>query len=461
VFPSIAAAWKVSEEPFMSAISAVSDLKIRGSWGKTGNQSITPFKYQGTYGTGTSLVDNRSYPFGTSKVLYGGIALQSIPNSLLQWEANEQTNIGIDASFLQGKITLTADYYNRVSSGFLIDAFPIPSQSGSATQTKNVGKLKNSGLELMLGYRKSDGNVQWGLSANVTTVNNKIESLGQGLKYVPNPTTLGFADYGAASWTIYSNSTVGGQIGSFYGFKADGIIQTQAELDALNAQAAAKGGAGTYYQTSTTAPGDRKFVDVDGDGKVTDSDRVNIGSPLPKFYGGINADVSYKNFDLTMFWYGTYGNKILNYAKRNLQSIATNGGVGLQNVSEDFYLNHWTQENHSNTLPRALRSDTPGNTRISDAYVENGSYLRLRNIQIGYSLPSDLLTKARITKMRIYVSAQNLFTITKYSGLDPEIGQVTDPNPGSNAARSPYSSGMDLGSYPNTRSYTLGLNLQF
>lgn len=466
VFPSVAAAWKIMEEPFMANVPVLSDLKLRGSWGQTGNQNIALFQYQGTYGSGTSLVDNRGYVFGVSKTYYDGLALESLPNPDLKWEATTQSNVGIDAAFLEGKVTLTADYYNKVSSDFLLD-IDVPSQTGFSKATRNVGSIKNNGLELALGYRQSTGVFQWGVTANITTVHNKIQRFADGLKAVRNFTDMGFANYGSASWTVFSQSEIGGQVGSFYGFKSAGIFQAQSEIDALNAEAVTKNGAGTFYQSSATAPGDRKFADLNGDGRITDDDRAIIGSPIPKFYGGLNFDGTYKQFDFSMFWYFSYGNDILNYARRNLESLATNGGVGIENVGEDFYKNRWTETNHSTTMPRAVRNDVSGNTRVSDAYVEDGSYIRLRNIQIGYTFPVELSSKISLTKARVYISAQNLFTITKYTGLDPEIGQVTDPNAGRGTAnpnapvRSVQATGLDVGNFPNSRFYTLGLSLQF
>jgi hypothetical protein len=313
-------------------------------------------------------------------------------------------------------------------------------------------------LELGLEYRESSKPFKWGINANVTTVSNKILSFADGLTSVGNFSDLGFPTYGGNLWTTFTQSQVGGQVGAFYGFKSAGIFQAQEEINALNAAAAAKNGAGTFYQASSTAPGDRRFVDINGDDRITDDDRVIIGSPIPKFFGGLNFDGSYGQFDVSMFWYASVGNDILNYAKRNLQSLATSGGVGVENVSEEFYLNRWTENNPSTTYARAVRDDKSGNTRVSDAYLEDGSFLRLRNLQIGYTLPATLVRKITSNRIRLYVSGQNLVTFTKYTGLDPEIGQVSDPNNGSMSATV---KGVDVGNYPTSRFFTLGLNVQF
>lgn len=456
VFPSVAVAWRVKEESFLKGVDFLSDLKIRASVGQTGNQNIDLFRYLAFYGQGDPN-NNNGYVFGNPKTFVNGLALVALQNPSLKWESTKQTDIGIDAAFFEGRVSLTADYYDKVSSGFLLTV-PTAGQSGFTSASRNVGSIKNNGIELSLGYRNSASEFQWGISGNITTVNNRIQSLTNGLNSVGNFYNLNFPTYGAASWTVFSSSRVGGNVGAFYGFKTDGIFQNQSDIDALNAQATAQNGANTFYQASSTSPGDRKFVDVNHDGRITDDDRVIIGSPIPKWYGGVNFDASYKNFDFSMFWYISYGNQILNYEKRNLQSLATNGGVGIENVGTDFYLNRWTETNPSNTIPRAVRDDVSGNTRPSDAYLEDGSFGRLRNLQFGYTIPASALTRLKITKLRVYVSAQNLVTITKYSGLDPEIGQVTDPNSGNVSVTS---SGIDMGNYPTSRSYTLGVNLQF
>jgi TonB-linked SusC/RagA family outer membrane protein len=466
-FPSFSAAWRIKEESFLKPVEIISDLKLRGSWGQSGNQNIGLFKYQGTYGPGPNQNDNRDYVFGREKHFATGLILQSLPNPKLTWETTTQADIGFDLGLLDNRINITLDYYNRKSEDFLLD-IQVPVQTGYPTATRNVGSIRNSGLELSVEYRETRDNFQWGVSANMTTVNNKILSFADGLKSQGNFSNLGFPNYGTNTWLVYSQSNVGGEVGAFYGFESNGILQTQAEIDALNANAADINGSGVSYISAVTAPGDRNFIDQitvdtngDGvpdarDGRITDDDRVIIGSPIPDWFGGLNLDASYKNFDVSIFFFGVFGNEILNYAKRDLQSLAPNGGVGVQNVGRDFYKNHWTPENPSNEFPRAVREDVSGNGRVSDAFVEDGSFVRLRNIQIGYTLPQELAGGV-IKKARIYVSGQNLLTFTKYSGLDPEIGEVPDQN----GNRSVTANGIDLGNYPNPRGFTVGVNLQF
>ncbi|WP_026462106.1 SusC/RagA family TonB-linked outer membrane protein [Adhaeribacter aquaticus] len=459
VFPSASIAWRVKNEAFLADVNVLSDLKVRASYGRVGNQAgIGPFRYLGQYYTGGNYlsINNLGYPF--NKVYQEGFALQGLPNPNLKWETSVQSDLGLDASFLNNKLTFTADYYIKESRDFLLD-IPVPSQTGFSVATRNVGSIRNSGIELGVEYRESQKAFQYGIGANITTVKNRILSLYDGLNAIGNIGGLGFPNVGGNTWVEFSRSEVGGPVGAFYGYKSAGIFQTQAEIDALNTAAVEKNGENTFYQASTTVPGDRKFVDLNGDGRITTEDRTIIGSPLPKFFGGLNLDATFKNFDMNMFWYASVGNDIFNYTSRVLQNFgATQGGIGLQNVGLDYYNNYWRADRPSDIYPRVTRPDLNGNTRPSDAYVEDGSYLRLRNLQIGYTIPGTFAQRANINKIRVFVSAQNLITFTKYSGLDPEIGQVADPNTGN---RNVTMAGIDVGTYPLSKFFGLGLNVTF
>ncbi|MDP2338917.1 MAG: TonB-dependent receptor, partial [Bacteroidota bacterium] len=281
VFPSIGVAWNVSQESFMANSKVFDNLKIRGSWGTAGNQNIGLFQYDATYGTGPSVRDNRGYVFGTNKAYQQGLALNGLANQNLTWETSIQSNIGLDASILNNRINFTADYYVRESSDFLLDV-PVPAQTGYTTATRNVGSIRNSGLELALEYRESLTAFKWAVAGNITTIKNEILSFTDGVTAVGNfSNALGFQNYGGNIWTAYSQSRVGGNIGAFYGFRTDGIYQTKAEVDAVNASAKAKYGTTAFYQNTLTSPGDRRFVDVNGDGRITDADREIIGTPIP------------------------------------------------------------------------------------------------------------------------------------------------------------------------------------
>lgn len=464
-FPSASVAWRIKQENFLKNVSAISDLKIRASYGEVGNQSTAgTFQYvaQYTSGPGSNNSGNNGYPF--NKVYQPGLVLSALPNPDLRWETSKQTDIGLDASFLNGSLTFTVDYYKKTSKDFLL-YIPVPAQTGFTKAYRNVGSISNEGLEFSLNYNHSVAkDFRYGVGVNVSTVNNKLLSLTSGLDYINNLAGLGFSTTGSNNWNVYSRSSIGGPVGEFYGYKSAGIFQTQKEIDDLNAVAQSK--YGTPYQPTNSGSavlGDRKFVDINNDGRITAEDQTSLGSPIPKVYGGVNLDASFKGFDINAFFYGVFGNKLYNYQQRTLESFtSTTGSVGIENIGTEYYNNAWTPENKSNRYAVITANDFNVNTRPSDVYVENGSYVRLRNLQIGYTLPADLLKSAYISKVRLYISAQNLFTITKYSGLDPEIGvpQGTDPNTGQ-TVRSVTASGVDVGTYPNSKFYSFGLSVTF
>jgi TonB-linked SusC/RagA family outer membrane protein len=452
VFPTAGVAWKIKEESFMKDLTAINDFTLRASWGKAGNQNIGLFKYQGPYTLGPTANDNRGYVFGTTKTYYQGLALNALPNPNLTWETNTQSNIALDMAFLNNKLTATIEYYKRVSSDFLLDV-PVPAQTGFQTAQRNVGEMQNNGFELSIKYRDYDRTFKWAVGINGSTIKNKINSFAEGLNSMYASNTLGLRGYGSSLWTQYALSQVGGTINAFYGYKTAGIFQDQASIDALNAASVAKFGTGNYYQALQTAPGDRKFVDLNGDGRINALDRTIIGNPLPDFFGGITLDAAYKQFDFSAFVYASVGNDIFNYSKMNLQNFDAADGVGYQSFGTDFYNNHWTPQNHSTTYSRLVFHDYNGNNRPSDAYVEDGSFARLKTIQVGYTLPNEIAKKLRMNKFRIYVSGQNLFTISKYSGLDPEVGNV--------GSQDSPAIGVDQGNYPTSKYITVGLNATF
>ncbi len=471
VFPSGSVAWRIKDESFMRDVNFLSDLKLRGGYGEVGSQANAgafQFLSQYTSGPGASSGSNNGYPF--NKVYQPGLVLTGIPNPNLKWETSKQTDIGLDAAFLNGALTLTADYYRKVSSNFLLN-IPVPAQSGFTSEYENVGSISNTGVELGLNYsHTTEGKFQYNIGLNVTTVNNKLLSLTSQLNQISNLVSLGFPTTGTNNWGTFSFTHVGGPLGEFYGYKSAGIFQTQKEIDDLNAVAVAKYGAGNFYQTTSgpggsAVPGDRKFVDINHDGRITpDSDQVALGSPIPKLYGGVTFDGSYKNWDFSVFFYGTYGNKIYNYQERTLESFGSStGSVGGENIGLQYYQNAWTSTHPSNRYARIDANEFNTNTRPSDVFVEDGSYLRLRNLTIGYTVP--LKTSGNFApRIRVYVTGQNLLTFTKYTGLDPEIGlpQGTDVNNTTNTQfRSVTGSGVDVGTYPSSRYYVIGFNVTF
>jgi TonB-linked SusC/RagA family outer membrane protein len=450
VFPSGAVAWRVINESFMQNIKWLSDLKLRGSYGEVGNQnSIGLYQFQALYATGFPAnvngggVDNLGYPF--NKIYQNGIAQTQPANPDLKWETDVQTDIGVDAAFFRGALSLTADWFNRDSKDFLL-TLAAPAQTGYTYITRNVGSMNNKGIEVALNYRGTAGReVQYGIGLTLSHIKNTLTGITSGTNFVTNFGGLGLTGQG---WDEFTRSYVGGPVGEFFGYKSLGIFQSQSQIAALNAKAP-----GGIYWRAATKPGDRYFADVNGDNVVNANDRVSLGSPQPKLFGGLNLDATYKAWDFNLYFYGVTGNKILNYVESNLESFQKRGSEGVENVSSEYYSNHWTPTNPSDRFARALANDdATGNLIPSSAWVEDGSFVKLKNLMVGYTFPSAWSNKYTISKLRVYISIQNLFTITKYSGLDPEIG-IQGANPTQN--------GVDNGTYPSSRFYTFGFNVTF
>jgi TonB-linked SusC/RagA family outer membrane protein len=453
IFPSGAVKWHAKNESFLQNVYWLSDLNFRGSYGLVGNsQTIAPFQFLALYaaGAGPNVAPDYGYTFGTPKTYNPGIYSTQPANPDLKWETDYQTDIGMDAAFLQGTLRLTADWFDRRSKDFLL-TIPAPAQTGYSFLTENVGSMVNKGVELAIGYSHTvSRELSWGANFTLTTVSNRLLSINTGttqLANFGNPTTTIPGD----GWNPFSITKPGQPVGEFYGYKSLGIFQSQSQIDALNQTAVAKGFAA--YQQTVTQPGDRYFADVNGDGTVNAADEIPLGSPLPKFFGGLTLDATYGAWDFNVFFYGSYGNKIFNFAESSLESFGNRNFVGVENISVNYLNNAWTTENHNNTYARITSNDDAiGSNQASSAYVEDGSYLKLKNLTVGYTFPGRLADRAALSRLRIYVSTQNLFTITKYKGLDPEIGYQ-----GGNATQN----GVDNGTYPSSRFYTVGLNVAF
>ena len=452
-FPSGAVAWKAKEESFLKNVSWLSDLKLRGCYGQVGNQGAIPaFQYLALYygnlppSVNNGTTDNLTYPF--NKIIQEGLAPSQPANPKLKWETDTQADAGFDASFFNGELSTTVDYYDRKSKDFLL-TLAAPAQTGYNYLTENVGSMDNKGIEITINYNhRASADLQYGATLTFTSNKNTLTSIASGADYVTNFGGLTLPPL--QGWTTFTQTYIGQPVGEFYGFKSLGIFQSQAQIDALNAAAAAKYGPGTYYQHSVTQPGDRYFADINGDGIVNASDQTSLGSPQPKFFGGLNLTASYKAWDVTLYFYGTYGNKIFDFAESNLESFESRQNVSIENISLQYYQNAWTPQNHNNTYSRIVANDdAEGSDAASSAFVENGSFLKLKTINIGYTLPTGIAKKIAMTKLRVYVSSQNLFTITSYKGLDPEIG-TQNGNPTQN--------GIDNGAYPSSRFFTIGLN---
>ncbi|KAB5487649.1 MULTISPECIES: SusC/RagA family TonB-linked outer membrane protein [Flagellimonas] len=419
IFPSFSAGWVANKENFWPENNIVNQLKIRGSYGVTGSDQIGDFKYLSTIG------DGRNYAVGNTGSVVIGNSPDAPANPDLKWEETSQTNIGLDATLFNG-LNVTFDWYYKKTTGILRDV-PLPGYVGATgSPAGNVADMENKGVDLGLSYNKSFGDLRFSLSGNMSTVHNEVTFLGEGVEFLSGGTTV------QASTFPITRTQVGQPVNSFFGFVTDGIFQNQAEIDAyVNSE-------GQPMQP-VARPGDFRWKDVDGDGSITDNDRDFIGSSIPKVTFGINLNVNYKNFDLLVFAQGAAGNKIFQ-ALRRLD-------IGSANFQTSA-LGRWSGEGSSNTFPRLTTNDTNKNfTNPSDFYLEDGDYLRFKTIQFGYTLPQDVLGKVGISKIRLYVTGENLITFTKYTGFDPEIGGNVF--------------GIDRGYYPQARTGMLGINLQF
>ncbi|WP_020605929.1 SusC/RagA family TonB-linked outer membrane protein [Spirosoma spitsbergense] len=417
-FPSVSAGWNLSQEAFLKSVSWLSDLKLRASYGLTGNFQIP------NYGS-ISLLNYQNYILGNETIV-SGLAPGNSANDKLRWEKTAMFDIGFDASFLRNKLNLTVDYYNSNTSDLLLNV-PVPRASGFSTELQNIGKVNNQGIELTLGTRQTFGRFRWEASANIAANRNKVIALG------PSGDPIIVAGGVAGAQFI---TQIGHPIGEYYTMINDGVFKNQAEIDA-------------YPHTTTTRPGDFKFRDVNGDGKIDfSSDRTVTGSYLPKYTFGFTNNFAYRGFDLSFALQGVQGHKILNLLRRYVYNMEGNGNLFAG------ALDRWQSvDNPGNGLVnRANRLASGSNGEISTWHIEDGSYVRVRNITVGYALPTALLQKINVSRARLYVTAQNPFTFTKYLGFNPEVNSRPD---------SALSSGEDYGTYPLPRTTSVGLNLSF
>jgi len=413
-FPSISVGWNFADEDFVKDINWLSRGKLRASWGNIGNQNIGRGAYLTTYS------GNQGYYYYGNYVpqLSGGS--NYFGNTNIQWEKTEQLDVGVDLSFLQNKLEFNIDYYKKDTKGMLLTV-PLPNYLGySNSPWTNAGSVRNMGLEFAVKYHNKIGELGYSVGANASTFKNRVLSLGGG---EPIP---------GGGWISYTTTLTEENmpIGYYYGFKTNGIFQNQTEVDQSG-------------QTGAV-PGDLRFVDINGDGIINSSDRTYIGDPFPDLSYGFTLGTDYKNFDLKVLAQGTIGNDIMNIVKIDMKS-----GVGWYNAPKELLTEAWSPGNSSQSQFK-ISSSNQNNLQISDWLVEDGSYLRIKSIQLGYSLPSYTLDRLQLKGLRVWAGAYNLFTFTKYSGLDPEIGNS-----------SPLNMGVDQGYYPVAKSWMLGLNLSF
>lgn len=430
-FPSLAAGWRVSEESFMQGLSAISNLKLRASWGVAGNDRIGDYRYSAT------LTDNYNYSFTGSETLGVGTTAVGPANADLKWEETTMSNIGLDMGFLEDRLTFSAEWYSNKSDDLLME-LPLSPSLGwhTATVASNVGSVETSGFEFVIGYNDFEGDFQWSANLNLGTTKNEVLNLG-GVESIAG---------GNFENQNITRVVVGEPMFHFYGHVMEGIFQDQTDIDGHATQQNAQ-------------PGDVKFKDVAGapdengnptgpDGVIDANDRTIIGNPYPDLTYGLSANFQFKGFDLNFFLMGVSGNDIYNTNLYDLEGMPRLFNAGVQ------VLDRWTGPGTSNTIPRALGAGE--NVTVSTRFVEDGSYARLRNISLGYTIPVSAFNNA-ISKLRVYVSGQNLFTITNYSGLDPEIGtHLTTNNVQQN-----YELGIDRGNFPLPKSFTAGVQLTF
>ena len=420
-FPSTTMGWIISEEDFMQGLEKIDFIKIRLSYGFLGSDKIGDYQYISQLnGEGTYVLNG---------VLVNGTAVGALPNPSVKWEQSEQFDVGADFKLLNNKIDINTDYFIKTTNNLLIGNIPVSGilgvgAPGSAGPTVNAGTVRNSGFEFAVGYR---GNISddwtFNVNYNLTTLKNEVLEVNNGSGFVEG------GNFGVGQ-PLPARMEVGLPIGYFYGYKTDGIFQSQAEVDAHPSQAALG---------AEAVPGDIRYVDFNKDGKINSDDRTNIGDAIPFLTMGLNLTMNFKGFDFVAYAYASIGNEMV----RNYERTQPN----VNRLS--YTLNRWTGPGTSNEVPRVTTASTANNI-FSEFYVEDASFLRFQNIQLGYTIPSELTKKVRIEKLRFYTSVSNLYTFTNYTGYDPAA-----------SSGAPIGGGFDSGFYPAARTYTFGLNLNF
>ncbi|WP_446773848.1 SusC/RagA family TonB-linked outer membrane protein [Macellibacteroides fermentans] len=426
VFPSVSLGWNVTNEAFMdSRPDWFSNLKLRASWGKNGNERIGQFRY-------TSLMDGgQNYYFGSgdNATMQYGSSPSKIANPDVKWEESEQLDLGFESRFFNNSLTFGFDYFKKKTNGMLMDQ-PIPAYVGKGAPIANAGDMQNWGLEFESTYKLKINDFSFNVGANASYLNNKLIKLGNASGEAI------YADAGASGVGSYVKGRNGEVYPYFYGYKTGGILQNQQQADEYNSKYGEK-----------AQPGDVIFLDIAGeksntpDGKITDADKTKIGKGMPDWTFGLSLGADWKGFDLNLFFQGTAGNDVFDFSQR--------GDIQAMN-RPSWMLDRWIGEGTSNKIPRMTAVNPNRNWRSSDLYIKDGSYVRLKTIQLGYSLPTSLLEKASLQRLRLFVTAENLFTFTSYDGFDPEI-----------AAGDYFNIGVDKGIYPQSRTISVGANLTF
>jgi TonB-linked SusC/RagA family outer membrane protein len=431
-FPSAAVGWRVSEEPFLQDVETISNLKLRASYGATGNERIPPYTY-------LAQLDPSFY--ASNDALIFGLSPSALPNPNLKWEVTNQFNAGIDLGLFDGRLSLSADVYQKITTDLLLNA-PIPAQSGFTAQWQNIGRVDNYGLELQVSTVNFDKNeFSWRTDFNISFNRNEVKDLG-GAEFIPVNTFGG--------WQSNIGRVIVGQpIGTMFGYMLDGIYQIDDFTWQNDSDPNISHGDRNYElkeslpgYAGSALPGRKKYVDTNVDGFIDDDDRQVIGQSNPVHFGGINNTFSYKNFDLSVFFQWSYGNDIYNAAK-----VRLNGVQPWMNITKDYFENRWTPENPTNEYPAYGSLDQQV---ASSYYVEDGSFLRLRTVSLGYTLPGSLTEKLGLGSLKVNLIGNNLLTWTNYTGWDPEVN-----------FNNPLLSGLDRISYPRARTFTFSLNATF
>ncbi|MCI1640134.1 MAG: TonB-dependent receptor [Bacteroidales bacterium] len=417
-FYSVSGGWNMEQEPFLANNPVISKLKLRVGYGSIGNQNIGLYAYSDRYSQGYY------YAFGGKS--YNGYAQTTLGNKNLKWETSNQLNAGVDLELYKGMLGASIDYYYKVTDNMLVqEALPL-SVGDASTPWVNNGSVLNTGVDIELYYRKAFKDGGFDITLNGGYLYNEVLSL-------KSPILGGRVDSG-----IYATKTaVGHPIGSFYVYKMDGIFQNTTEILT------------SAYQGGDIEPGDIKYANKNGDSKIDANDRYYMGSAIPKFTTGLNLSGNYKGFDASMFFQGAFGQKIFSQVNYDIEGFYRGF-----NVTERYYKNHWTGEGSTNSYPRASWGAKSNNVKVSSRFLEDGSYLRLKNVQLGYTF--NLPEKWKIQNLRLYLAATNLLTITGYSGLDPEMTVSTN-----SSSEGDRANGIDWGTYPVSKSYTFGVNLTF
>ena len=423
-FPSASVGWRIIEEPFMKSVPVITDLKLRGSYGLSGNNAFLNSDGSQNNYPAIGVLTKDNYVFGNA--LSNGLATSTNANDRLGWEKSRQTDVGLDVGLFQNRLFLTVDYYNRITTDLLLSV-QVPTLTGFTTAVQNIGKVENKGMEFALSSRNIDGagkGLTWTTDLNLSFNRNKVLALGPNGDAIINNSGIGSTNI----------TVVGKPLGSFYGYQQLGIFQNQAELDA-------------YPHFSDSRPGDVKYADVNNDKKIDANDRTIIGNNQPDFIYGITNSFSFNGFDLSIVAQGVQGGQILNLSRRFFENLE--GNQNQLTIVEG----RWRSEQNpgDGRTPRANARSTGSNGQVSSRWVEDASYFRIRNITLGYNFPQALTQKVKVQTLRLYAGVQNAVTFSKYLGYNPEVSGYEGPLTG----------GVDYGSYPLARTYTIGLNLGF